>query len=600
MIKSKKIKWLILLSATGIILLILFIAGLNFPTRNSIPQIPENISSKQLHNQLRTAYWKAVINPCSDNLGELGIAYHSASEYQRAAACYQLALKKNEANWQWNYYLGYLQKEMGNSQQVIKNFRTVVQKNPNAFHAWYYLGEELHKTGETIKAIETFKNIEFAGENNTELKHYLHTDHFPFNIYVKNQMAMSFINSNDLDLAEEQLNEIIRDNKSFGLAYRLLGRLYRLKGDTVLSEKYIVRANDLIAYTSPVDTLIDQIAQRSRSEFYLLKQIDEADKMRYFGWESQLVKQGLKYLPENKYMASKAITFYFKTDSAKNALPLLKEHFNSFYNDFNELQYVAKLLFENRYFAQSNIYYKRALELKPEKTDIQVYLVLGLFYQNEKQKALDLMDNFVDNEMDNPEFLENAVVELLGMGEYEKAGIYLEKLKKLTPESSKSFLLSGQIAQQNGDLKKAELLFKTAFQLTPDDLVCMKSLSDVLMRQKLWKESINHFETSMEYFPNEPYLLEIYGTLLVVCPELDLRNYVLGKEYLERAFYHKDCPPEIAISAGKSLADVYFATGDSQTASYYLRIVISYAKSLGVSQEYTDKLEKKLDEMSII
>jgi len=99
----------------------------------------------------------------------------------------------------------------------------------------------------------------------------------------------------------------------------------------------------------------------------------------------------------------------------------------------------------------------------------------------------------------------------------------------------------------------------------------------------------------MVYFPNEPYLLEILGTLLVVCPDQKLRNYNEGIELLERAFYHKDCPPETAISAGKSLADAYLEKGDNQIAAVYLKLVIDFAKSLNISQEYVGKLEAKLN-----
>jgi len=111
----------------------------------------------------------------------------------------------------------------------------------------------------------------------------------------------------------------------------------------------------------------------------------------------------------------------------------------------------------------------------------------------------------------------------------------------------------------------------------------------------LWGKAIVHFKKSMVYFPNEPYLLEIFGTLLVVCPDTKLRNYNTGIEFLERAFYHKDCPPETAISAGKSLADAYIAIGNKQVAAAYLKTVIDFAKKLNISQEFVDKLNAKLN-----
>jgi tetratricopeptide (TPR) repeat protein len=588
----------LLVATSGIIIIILVKLILDFPYISKIPDLPElETLSIPLRSQLKTAAFIAKVNPTANNLGELGMIYHSSSNYERAIVCYTLAIKKNKSKWIWSYYLGYLYREMGDSRNSIANFQTVIKENPKAFLAWYYLGEAHQNVGENDKAIVAFEKITPWLIKEQEAGTTTRIDFFSLNTYAKCQLASLHINTNRVDLAEESLNEIIDGNKSFGWAYRLLGRIYSLKGDSVLSSKYVIRANDLINYTIPVDTLIDKLALLSRSELYLLKQIDEADKARYFDWESQLINQGLNYLPDNKYLISKAITFYLKTDSAKSALPLLRKHFEVFSDDFNELKYVANLLFEKRYFAQSNIYFERVLELKPEETDLQVYHVLGLFNQNKKAEAVKLMEDYLRKDSLNPKILANSVIELLDMEEVEKANKYLGILKKLMPSEAKTLFLSGKIAQQKGDIQTAQAFFESSFNQNPNDLVTVKALSDVLMRQKLWKKSKIHFINSMVYFPNEPYLLEILGTLLVVCPDKNLRNYNEGIELLERAFYHKDCPPETAISAGNSLADAYLEKGDNKIAAVYLKLVIDFAKSLNISQEYVGKLEAKLNGM---
>jgi tetratricopeptide (TPR) repeat protein len=588
----------LLVATSGIIIIMLVKLILDFPYISKIPDLPElETLSKPLRSQLKTAAFSAKINPTASNLGELGMVYHSSSNYERAIVCYTLAIKKNKSKWIWSYYLGYLYREMGDSRNSIANFQTVIKENPKAFLAWYYLGEAHQNVGENDKAIVAFEKITPWLIKEQERGKTTRVDFFSLNTYAKCQLASLHINTNRVDLAEESLNEIIDGNKSFGWAYRLLGRIYSLKGDSVLSSKYVIRANDLINYTIPVDTLIDKLALLSRSELYLLKQIDEADKARYFDWESQLINQGLNYLPDNKYLISKAITFYLKTDSAKSALPLLRKHFEVFSDDFNELKYVANLLFEKRYFAQSNIYFERVLELKPEETDLQVYHVLGLFNQNKKTEAVKLMEDYLRKDSLNPKILANSVIELLDMEEVEKANKYLGILKKLMPSEAKTLFLSGKIAQQKGDIQTAQAFFESSFNQNPNDLVTVKALSDVLMRQKLWKKAKTYFINSMVYFPNEPYLLEILGTLLVVCPDKNLRNYNEGIELLERAFYHKDCPPETAISAGNSLADAYLEKGDNQIAAVYLKLVIDFAKSLNISQEYVSKLEVKLNGM---
>jgi len=585
----------VLLVAGGLVALILVKVIIDFPYWSKVPQLPNLQSlSEPLQKQLKAASIKAKLNANANNLGEIGMVYQSASDYEKAAICYQLAIKKNKSKWIWSYYLGYLYREMSEPEKSIVNFQTVIKSNPNAFMAWYYLAEAHQNLGENDKAILAYEKITPWMLKEPGVGKSSRVDFFSLHTYAKCQLASLYMNTNRFDLAENALNEIIDANKSFGWAYRLMGRVYGLKGDSVLSKKYIIRANDLINYTTPVDSLIDRISLLSRSDLYLLKQIDEADKNRYVDWGFQLINQGLEFMPNNQYAISKAVTFYLKNNKAKQALPFLKQHFQLFNNDFNELKYIAGLLFEKRYFAQSNIYYTRALALKPEDTEMQVYLVLGLYNQNELQKAINLMDDFLKNDSLNPKIVANSVVELLDMGELDKAEFYLKKLTQLSPSGAQALMLSGKMAQMIGDLNKAQEFYEASFDKNPNDIICVKALSDVLMRQKLWEKAAIHFRKSMIYFPNEPFLLEIYGTLLVVCPNEKLRNYNEGIENLERAFYHKDCPPETAISAGKSLADAYVKLGNKQVASAYLKLVIDFAKSLNLSQEYVDKLEEKL------
>ena len=571
---------------------------LDLPVRNQIPLLPDmGLYSVSQKKQLKSASFKAHINPTADNLGKLGMVYHSGSDYERASVCYQLAINENDSKWIWSYYLGCLNKEMGETANSIKNFQKVIQKNPKVYHAWYYLGEAHQNMGENKKAKVAFEKITPWTVNNADKNNSSHIDYFPLYVYTKCRLATLYLNSDRADLAESKLNEITTNYKTFGWAYRLLGRAYRMQGDTVLSNKSVLRANDLLSLTYPVDTLLDKIALESRSELYLLKQIDEAERMRYAAWELLLIEHGLKYLADNKYLKAKAIILYLRTNRAKQALPYLQEHFEFFKDDAYQLIQVANLLFNERYFAQSNLYYKRIIALEPENTELQVSLVLGLYNQREKEKAISQMKEFIGMDDKNPKVYANAVVELIAMEEYERAETYLNKLQQLSPFDSKTFFLLGKLAYEEGNLSEARSFYESSFKKNPKDLITVKALGDLLLREKLWQKANDHFERSLELFPNEPAIMETFGTFLVRCPDEALRNYREGKEYLERAFFHKNCPSETMVVAGKSLADAYFALGDSKTASAYLNLAIDWAKNIGVAPEYVNLLEQKLKEL---
>jgi tetratricopeptide (TPR) repeat protein len=111
---------ILIIGAGGILILALlgwlFMFIISSPYRNQIPPLPEMESlSIPLQEKLSQANRKARRNPNADNLGILGMIYHSSANYEKAKVCYQLAIKKNRSKWHYSYFLGYLNKEMGES-----------------------------------------------------------------------------------------------------------------------------------------------------------------------------------------------------------------------------------------------------------------------------------------------------------------------------------------------------------------------------------------------------------------------------------------------------------------------------------------------------
>jgi tetratricopeptide (TPR) repeat protein len=587
----KKNNKILLFSVAVIFFLILLDLVFAFPYRKRIPDLPntENITDI-LKDQIKSASQKAHFYPSAHNIGILGMIYHSSAYYDKAAECYSLASKKNSSKWIWSYYLGYLNKEMGESEKAIANFSAVVKTNPGAYHAWYYLGEIYQDLGQNVKAEDALNRICSLKENKIPANLIFRIDHFPLGTYASYLLAKLHISTSDNEYAEDMLKEIITYSPDFGPAYRLLGNIYQTRGDSVTANKYIHQANDNIYSTAPADTLFDMIALRSRSELFILKQIDEADYYFYYDWALTLTDHALNYLPDNKYLISKTIKLLLKTGAGTTAFSFLDRHLDSYKDDFAELKQVADMLYENKFYTQSGTYYSRALELQPENTEIQANLIFGLLNEGKEQQALSLLDGYLKNYGNNPGVFANAVYIMLLLKKEDKAEYYLEKLRKLSPTDTKTFLLSGYIAQQKGDINKARELFEKSFNNTKKELLAAQSLGDILMRQKKWKKSIDHFKQALEYFPNEPYIIEKLGSLLIMCPDSTLRDYHEGAEYLERLLVHRTCPPETKIYAGRGLAHAYYDLGDKARATFYAGYTINLAQTYNFHEEIINEL----------
>jgi tetratricopeptide (TPR) repeat protein len=595
---SKKIKS-ILYSGGGILVLgLLFLLAKSISDnkyRRQLTALPDmqNMSAP-VREKISAAFITAKSNPTARNIGRLGMTFHSNSLYDKAAECYKLAIRKNRTKWVWNYFLGYLDREMGDNPGVIENFTEVVRKNPKDYLAWYYLGEGYQSIGTYDKAEIIYKKIMSDSKENASSLNSLHRDNFPLRTYAMFQIANIYLNTHKLDLAEKTLKEITENQKTFGQAYRLLGNVYSQNGDETLSKHYITRAGDLRIYTPPVDTLADNLSWMSCSDLYLLKQVDDADKGGYPNFALELVNTGMVNMPDNKFVISKALKLYLSRGMNNQALPYFDKHLQYFNDDINEVRTVADLCTKRGLYPQALKYYCQALKLLPDNIDIQLAIVLCLGNEGKKQEAVESMNKLVERNKETLKVLTNGMYIMILMGEKEKGLSYLKRLKELFPSNPKVLQLSGQALEQEGNNEKALALYEESFNRNPEDWATSRYLGDLLMKLKMWQRSISHYRKSLEYFPNDPYALDRLGTLLVMCPDTKLRNISEGREYSERAFINKSSPPLTVISSGRCLSESYAALGDTENAYKYLDTTISMARHENVSQDILDELQTDL------
>jgi tetratricopeptide (TPR) repeat protein len=582
----------------GCIVLVSFIKlALDIPYRQHIPSLPDDLKTlaPTLQEQITAASRKAYIHPSSGNLGMLGMVYHSCAKYDQAVECYMLAIKKDKSEWKWNYYLGCLKHEMSEPTAAIENFRAVIEKNRKAYQAWYYIGEGLQKQGKKEESSEAFGNILHL-QNNTSKRSGSRVDYFPLGIYVRFQMARLNIDQNQLDRAEKSLKEIIDNNQLFGPAYRLLGTVYSLKGDSALGTSYTTRASDMTIYSTPIDTMIDKLALLSRSESFLLKQIDEAIGRKYPDWALRLINNGLQYFPDNRYLVSKAIFTYIKSDQVEKTLPLIKQHINAFKDDFVELKNVGYMYYQRGFFPQSEIYYEKAAAVKPDDSDVQFCLVLCYWKEGNKSKALEKINSLVEKNSRDSKVLASGINALLYIGEKDKAAAYLPKLRQIAPNDPVALKVAGMVAESKGNLQEAANLYEAAFRGNAEELSTVIALEHILILQKRWEKAISMLKEALKDHTNDPVLLERLGTLLVLCPDPKYRDIQEGLNIAGRAFTNQSSRPSTVVSAGKALATAYAKLGDKVNARAVMNLTLNVARQENVPEPDFSELEHLLSE----
>ena len=187
---------------------------------------------------------------------------------------------------------------------------------------------------------------------------------------------------------------------------------------------------------------------------------------------------------------------------------------------------------------------------------------------------------------------------MLTLGEIEKAKAYLGELKGTVLTNPKVQQCAGMIAEREGKPDVALTQYEKSFGGDPTDLNTIEMLGNILVKKELWNRAIEHFRKALTYHPNEAFLLERLGTLLITCPVISLRKIDEGIEYAQRAVDHKSCSTETAIAAGSSLSEAYTAKKDKKTALSYLNMVIDLAQNSNAPKDYQLNLQRKLKELS--
>jgi len=581
MIKKVKLFIVTVLSLAILVFIVHFIASK--PFRDQIPHLSKlNVVTKPVKEQILSARNRAYFITTANNLGRLGMVYHSCADYEQAALCYKLAVKKDSREWVWNYYLGYLNLEQGQSHAAIENFEQVIKKKSNNYFVCYYAGEIYQKLGYNDAAKKMFSNIINRNGSDEEDMILDRESFYPLKTYAMYQLARLYISANFTDSAEIILKAIIQNEETFGPAYRSLGNVYSMKGNDTLAKKNSVFANDLREYTPPADNMMDKISIMSRSEIYLLKQIEDAIRSGNYHWALKLCDQGLEYFPDNKTLISNIVFENFRQGNDEKALSFLNKHFEYYKKDAKELMDITDLLYNKQHLEEAVKYFNQVRKLMPKNSTLAIWL----YERGKKNEAIAMMNELIKQNPEDEKILADEVTLLIKMGEDDLANKYFIMLKKLSPESAETHRIEGLMAEKQKDKDKVLAAYEAAYKLNPKDLLFTQTLIDFLIHQKNWQQAIRHFRSSLDIYPNEPVLLEGFGRLLIACPETTLKNIPEGIEYTQRAFVNYKSSYQTKLSAGKTLVTAYLSLGDKKYATKYINQTIKLTKQENQTEEY--------------
>ena len=576
---NKKKYWLPVTFILIFILLLVIIFYYFSSSLNSKLPIPPDYSKlleAQL-KQIKEANKEAGKNYNSDNLGNLGMIYHSNTFYEEAKESYLKAIEADSSDWRWYYYLGYLHSELGESEKVITYLKKVSEINPVLDYASYYLAEAYVNVGQNDEAEKIYTGLSLKDTDAENFKK-IRSNIFPLNAYAQFRLARLYLTASDLDKSMVVLRNLTEEYPDFGPGFRLLATIYSQQGKEDLSNENNIRATELIPFTAPLDTLIDELALISQSPEYVMKQIDITSISNPY-WSKLLFERAYITMSDNAALLSKGIKLYLKMGVVDNTVEKLNKHIQVYSKDFNELQTVATIAFRKSYYKLASIYYEKCLTLKPEDFTSKFRFAMSQLKLNKAKESIDLFDKLFEENPDSLKILTAQVTAYLTLNDQPKALDVVNKLESISPDFPDVDFLRAKIAVINGDKKKADEYFLRAYQKIPDDVEIIQYIGQMYIEQKLWEKSINHYKNALSVLPVEAAILEEIGDLYLNCPETKFRNTGKAKYYTERAFYSLKSSLQTKISAGKNLSNLYASEGNINKALRIITLTLNMAQS---------------------
>lgn len=597
-IRKKTVLITLLSVSIAILIYVIFSFYTNSQLLRKLPENPSlTIKTGALKKSVDNAYNAVLDNPTSKNIGELAMIFHANNFFDEAQLCYELAIKKNSKNWKWPYYLGCLQRELGNADGVVLNFENVLDLNPKSYMALYYLGEGYQQLNAIKKAEQILRQLSGMNTSQFIYSNSKRTSYFPLPLYARLELAKLYANSSRFELAIKELKGLISSHITFGPAYRQLSNLYAQGGNLELSKHYSQRSNDLNIYVSPVDTLIDELSLKSKSETYLLKQIDDAIRSSNSHWALELINLGLASDINSKYLESKAMKHYIDMNATKNAIPLIDRHLEAFKDNYQELIEVGVGLANKGFKNEALRYFAIAEKVSGIDPSAKATLA-GMYYEKLglKKKAFELLDTLLETYPDNSEVKSAAVFLFFQIGDKVRAKKQLNDLKIMQPNHKDISVFKGILAGKRGDLNAELNYYEKALKDNPDKKFIINHLKDYYNKKEAWQKAINLYEIVLNDNPNDSDIQEAYGSLLLNCPDKSLRNLNFAKEYSERAFINKTYTLPTKLQAGRTYAIALFELKEHGKAIYYMNKTIEIAKRAGANKQYVLELERILND----
>lgn len=572
---------------------------LSCSSQNNLPALP-NLDGYPsiIQKHIFAAHQKVSDNSFDDNaVGEMAMTLHSNLFYAEAQDWYLAAQKLDSTEWLWHYYPSLIKEEIGDANAAIAGFKKVVTLNPKVSNAWYKLGASYLKQNNYDDANTSFarvketKSFRFAADLPDK-------GAFPLYVYAGLSLGRVYVAQGKYDVAERELQQLIREHPRFGSSYRLLGEVYQLRGEQQKSRDAVLRAGDFENYIPPSDPMFNSLLLKTRDSNSVLKQIDIAIQSENFAWADMLCDFILEYDPQNMDAIAKSILL----NLVKNEKEGLAAKSRKFF-EFNQLN--DEKLFElSETFYRWNQpllaakYLEGVMTVNPKAIDAHILYLKILVKTKEDKKAIAHCKIVLDDFPENSELRTEYGRILLLQGNEAEAKLQLKKAIENDPDNEVPHIILGIMAQNKKEINSALQSYQKAVRINPLNVNAVTRLGNYLLSLQRWEEAASVYKSALTSSPNSIDLLERNAWVLSTSPNQRLRDGEKALRLAKRLTFIRKEQPRQDVECGITLAAAYAEQGDFESAKRILNGLIPRAQSTRLTS-YVPRIQSLIQQFEL-
>jgi predicted TPR repeat methyltransferase len=266
------------------------------------------------------------------------------------------------------------------------------------------------------------------------------------------QLALSYHQAGNLDLAESLYQEILEQNPVDANALHLYGILSAQKGDYPLAEKLISQALTIDPFSSTFQNSMGNVLSHLNNDKKAIDHYEEA----------------LRLEP--------------KSASAHNNL--------------------GNLYVKQGKLSAAKMHYQSAIRLKPDYTDAYYNLAIVLIKLGKNEEAVEKLEKTVTLEADFVE-AHNQLAQLLQQNnQLDKALYHYTEVIALSPDQAEPYVNLGAILVKQGDLLQAIDYFNKAIEIEPLHHEAHYNLGATYLSLKKPDEALQHYLQCLSQHPD--------------------------------------------------------------------------------------------------